>query len=110
MARRRESGGMEGSSRRRLLRRPLPAIARGRGATLGRCGADDPRAARTVGRRTHLAGEQAPQHEREDAAVTQVLALLRRVEADSRAELLLVRAHRDLARVPVVDADDGEAL
>ena len=41
--------------------------------------------------------EQAAQHVREDAAVAQVLALARRVEADARAELLVVGAHGHLA-------------
>ena len=39
-----------------------------------------------------------------------VLALARRVEADARAELLVVGAHRHLARLAVLDAGDRELL
>src|SRR5689334_1787537 len=52
--------------------------------------------------------EQAPQHERQDAAVAEVLALDRSVEPEARTEFLLVGAHGDLARVAVVDALDRE--
>src|SRR6266508_6551282 len=65
-------------------------------------------AAAPVTRRRLL--EQAAQHVREDAAVPQVLALLRRVEAQARAELLVVGPYRDLGRLGVLDAEDREAL
>src|SRR4029079_9208048 len=51
-------------------------------------------------------GKQLAQHEREDPAVPDVLALARRVEPDARAELLVVRAHRHLARLAVLDTGD----
>src|SRR5215208_6844501 len=54
--------------------------------------------------------EQSPEHERQDAAVAQVLALAWRVEAEAGAEFLLVRAHRHLARLPVLDSGDRELL
>ena len=40
----------------------------------------------------------------------EVLALARRVETDARAELLVVGAHRHLARLAVLDAVDRERL
>ena len=49
-------------------------------------------------------GEQSPQDVREDPAVPEVLALARGVEADARAELLVVGAHRHLAGLAVLDA------
>src|SRR5579872_774076 len=55
-------------------------------------------------------GEQAAQDVPEDAAVLEVLALARRVEADAGAELFVVGAHRHLVGVPVVDARDRELL
>jgi len=42
--------------------------------------------------------------------VPEVLAFARRVEAQPRAELLVVRADGDLARLAVLDADDRELL
>ena len=39
-----------------------------------------------------------------------VLVLARRVEADGRLELLLVRANRHQARVVLVEGGDGEFL
>src|SRR5215211_2500520 len=66
------------------------------------------RAARPAAAR--LSRQQTSEHERQDAAVAQVLALAWRVEAEAGAELLLVRAHRQLARLPVLDAGDRELL
>src|SRR5690242_9282483 len=43
-----------------------------------------------------LLREQLPQHVRQDAAVPEVLDLLRSVDAHARAELLVVRPHGDL--------------
>ncbi len=40
----------------------------------------------------------------------EVLALARRVEAHDRAELLLVRTHRDLVCLTVLEPDDRELL
>ena len=42
--------------------------------------------------------------------MAKVLALARRVEPDAGAELLVVGAHRHLARLAVLDADDRELL
>src|SRR5581483_4647157 len=63
-----------------------------------------------VGAVAPLLGEQPPQHVGENAAVAQVLALARGVEADAGAELLAVGAHRHLARLGVLDAEDRELL
>src|SRR5207249_6670598 len=55
-------------------------------------------------------GEEAPEDEREDATVTNVLALARRVEPDERPELRAVGRHRDFPRLAVLHARDGELL
>src|SRR4051812_31909100 len=57
-----------------------------------------------------LGRQQPPEHERQDAAVAQVLALARRVQSDARAELESVRPHRHLARLAVLDTGDRECL
>src|SRR6266511_4588485 len=57
-----------------------------------------------------LVCEQPPEHERQDAAVPQILALARRVEPQTRPELLLVRAHRHLTDLCVLEARDRELL
>src|ERR1700746_2961811 len=54
--------------------------------------------------------EEPAEDKLEDAAVAQILALARRIEADARSEFLGVRADGDLCRVRVVDAEDGELL
>src|SRR5581483_3363233 len=56
------------------------------------------------------AGEEPAEDEREDATVAKVLALARRVESHARAELDLVRPHRHLARLAVLDAGDRIGL
>src|SRR5205085_11007218 len=65
-------------------------------------------------RRSHASAygsaEETPQDERENATVAKVLPLARRVEADPRLELRLVRPHRHLAGLAVLDAGDGELL
>src|SRR5262249_43483105 len=53
---------------------------------------------------------EAPQDEREDAAVADVLALARRVEPEPRRELDVVCPHGDLARLSVLDAEDRKLL
>src|SRR5262249_40067246 len=60
-------------------------------------------------RRLSLA-EQAPEHELEDPAVAEVLALARRVEPKARAELLAVGAHGHLVGFPALEAEDPELL
>src|SRR5262249_33658863 len=60
-------------------------------------------------RRSSLA-EQAPQHVLEDAAVAEVLPLAGRVEPETRAELLVVGAHRHLVGLAALEASDRELL
>src|SRR6185312_1962314 len=57
-----------------------------------------------------LRRRQLPQHVRQDPAVADVLALARRVESQSRAELLLVCANGHLARLAAGDPGHGEHL
>src|SRR5207244_2212103 len=54
--------------------------------------------------------EQPAQDEREDAAVAEVLALARRVQAQAGAEDLVIGPHGHLACLRVVDALDRELL
>ena len=78
--------------RSRARRRSRPASSR---RTSRRAQRSARSAAEPLGPRG-LGAEQAAQHEREDPAVAEVLALARRVEPDARAELLAVGAHRHL--------------
>src|SRR5262249_36738696 len=54
--------------------------------------------------------QESPQDGLEDAAVAEVRALARRVEADARAELLFVRAHGDLVGIAALEPCDREHL
>src|SRR5436190_5701915 len=53
-------------------------------------------------------GQEAPQHVLQDPAVAEVLALLRRLEPDADAELLLVCGDRRLGGLAVLEAGDRE--
>ena len=57
-----------------------------------------------------LLRQQPPQHVRQDAAVSHVLAFARGIEAENRPERAAVRGHYDLAPLAVLGAGDGELL
>src|SRR6266536_3627470 len=103
-------GAMGSVSRRSATRKRWAVWPRAFEASSTPQKAEPPRSASDQAWELCAFAQQPPEHVPQDPAVLEVLALARGVEADAGPELLLVRSHGDLARLPVLDALDGELL